>query len=206
VPELSAAGVVEPEAWCPQAPHDFTRIRPERAVTDLVDVLPVIVATENSIVCLRLGEALGDFGVVIEGNIFAIDFEFSELTVQSNVFMPGGDGTKQVGVAVVVAEDGVNGAAGEAFSHGSQGKGGTEIPEKQKALGTLGIHECQRRIQMIKPIVNVREDGEEHGEGGNQPVFAESLKRSCRKTMGDRVTSDLDQASSKGSSSAWLLM
>lgn len=129
--EGAGIGIVESEAGRPEAAHDFSGIGPEGVVSNLVDVLFVVVSAEHGVIGLGFREASGDIGVVVQGYLSAGNFEFGELSVEGYVVMFGGDGAEEEGVPVVVAEDGIDGAGGESFGEGGEGKGGAEIPEEE---------------------------------------------------------------------------
>jgi hypothetical protein len=168
VTELVGGGVVESEGGGAEASHEFARVCPESALTNLMDVLPVIVTAEDGVVGLGFGEAFGDVRVVVESDVFSVDLEFGELAMESDVIVFGGDGAEEEGIAVVVAKDGIDGAIAEAIGHGGETEGSAEITEEEEAFGVLFFDEGKGGFEVVEAVVDIGEDGEEHGE----PVFS----------------------------------
>ena len=93
-----------------------------------------------------------------ESEAAALEFQFGVDPVEGEVLMAGGDAAQQVGVAVVVAEDGVDGA-GKALGKGLERERRAEIPEEEEPLGSLATGGPERGFKVVEAVVDVTEDG-----------------------------------------------
>jgi hypothetical protein len=93
-----------------------------------------------------------------------ICFDFGEVSVEGDVGVLGRDAAEEEGVAIVVAEDGVDGA-GESFGEGIEGEGGAEIAEEEETFCAFGSGGGEGGLEMGEVVVAVAEDGDLHAWG-----------------------------------------
>lgn len=154
------SGVVDAEGDGTEAAHDFAWVGPDGAA-ELVGVALVVVAAEDGVEVFRGGDVVGDVGVVVEGDAAAGEIEFREVTVEFDVRVFGGDAAEEEGVAVVVAEDGVDGA-GEAGGEGGEGEGCAEVAEEAEVFSAFLLDSGEDSLEVGEVVVGVAEDGDFH--------------------------------------------
>jgi hypothetical protein len=128
-----------------------------------VGVALVVVAAEDGVEVFGGGDVVGDVRVVVEGDAAVGDVEFREVAVEFDVRVLCGNAAEEEGVAVVVAEDDVDGAV-EAGGEGGEGEGGAEVAEEAEVFSAFLLDGDEDPLEVGELVVGVAEDGDFHAE------------------------------------------